>query len=83
MTREEQILICAVRYALGRRSYIVGIVAEYVVVKRKQLSKECRSIIIKDIKEDFDYYHGRGATCGDECDEHTWEWVLQELKEVE
>ena len=38
---DESILICAVRYALGRMSYIVGDVANYVFYKRKTLSKEC------------------------------------------
>ena len=37
MKYEEQILICAVRYALGRMSYIVGVVAEYVAVKQPEL----------------------------------------------
>ena len=35
MTSEEQIIICAVRYALGRMSYIVGVVCDYVYFKRK------------------------------------------------
>ena len=34
ITPDEQILICAVRYALGRMSYIVGDVAKYVELKR-------------------------------------------------
>ena len=41
ITPDEQILICAVRYALGRMSYIVGDVARYVESKRNTLSSQC------------------------------------------
>ena len=73
MSHEEQILICAVRYALGRMSYIVGVVAEYVAVKQPELSKEC-------IKEELERYHKCGHTLGMECDERTWVRLLERLK---
>lgn len=82
MTIEEQILICAVRYALGRQSYIVGTVAEYVAVTRNKLSKECINIIIRDIEEEIEFYHRAGRTCGMECDEWEWKKLLKILKEV-
>lgn len=72
MTDEEQILICAVRYALGRMSYITGFVAGYVAVKRDTLSKECKNILIRDIREEYKFYHRQGHTLGMECDERTW-----------
>lgn len=82
MTREEQILICAVRYALGRRSYIVGTVAEYVNSKKNELSKNCINIIIRDIKEQLEFCHKMNMTCGDEIDERTWNNLLKALEEV-
>lgn len=81
MSNEEQILICAVRYALGRMSYIVGVVAEYVSVKQPGLSKECINIIIRDIEEELERYHKCGHTLGMECDERTWVRLLERLKE--
>lgn len=80
MTPEEQILICAVRYALGRRSYIVGVVCEYVTFKRKTLSKECTNIIIRDIEEELVRYHKAGQTLGDDCDERDWCELLKLLR---
>ena len=80
MSNEEQILICAVRYALGRMSYIVGVVAEYVSVKQPGLSKECINIIIRDIEEELKRYHDAGQTLGMECDERTWVRLLERLK---
>ena len=81
ITNDEQILICAVRYALGRQSYIVGVVADYVAFKRKTLSKECKDIIIRDIKEEIEFYHRQGKTCGMECDERTWKNLSKLLEE--
>lgn len=72
MSNEEQILICAVRYALGRRSYIVGVVADYVEAKKDELSEQCKAIIVRDIQEEYDFYHRRGMTLGDDCDERDW-----------
>ena len=80
MSHEEQILICAVRYALGRMSYIVGVVCDYVAVKQPELSKECINIIILDIEEELKLYHDAGQTLGMECDERTWVRLLERLK---
>lgn len=72
MSNEEQILICAVRYALGRMSYIVSIVCEYVKAKKDELSDECKKIIVRDIKDEYQFYHRQGKTLGMECDEADW-----------
>ena len=77
---DESILICAVRYALGRMSYIVGEVANYVFYKCKTLSKECIDIIIRDIEEELQRYHNSGQMLGMECDEKLWTRLLELLK---
>lgn len=83
MTPEEQILICAVRYALGRMSYIVGTVCDYVKSKRNEISDNCKNIIIKDIEESVEYYHAIGCRVGMECDEREWINLLNVLKEMD
>lgn len=80
ITPDEQILICAVRYALGRMSYIVGDVAKYVELKCNTLSSQCKNIIIRDIEEELERYHNAGQTLGMECDERTWKNLLNLLK---
>ena len=82
MTPEETILVCAVRYALGRMSYIVGEVCSYVKFHRKKLSQYCINIIIRDIEEELERYHNSGHTLGMECDERQWVELLRILKEV-
>lgn len=81
MTPEETILICAVRYALGRMSYVVAEVCEYVYYRRNKLSEYCKNIIIRDIEEDLVRYHVAGQTLGMECDEENWKWLLVQLKQ--
>lgn len=80
MTTEEQMLISAVRYALGRQSYIVGTTAEFVASVRGKLSKHCINIIISDIEESIEFYHRMDSTCGMDIDERTWMNLLEVLK---
>lgn len=80
MTTGEQILICAVRYALGRQSYIVSVVCGYVADKRKTLSQNCLNVIIRDIEDELERFHEAGQTLGMECDERDWKKLLQILK---
>lgn len=82
ITPDEQILICAVRYALGRMSYVVGDVVDYVHYKRERLSSECKRIIVRDIQEELEKYHGVGHALGMECDERKWVALMEELSEV-
>ena len=79
MKTQEEILICAVRYALGRQSYMVGVVAGYVTTSIKELSKECLKVIAKDIEEAIEECHAQGRTCGMKCDERTWQNLLELL----
>lgn len=80
MNTDELILLCAVRYALGRRSYMVSTVAEHVALNLGKLSKYCVDFIIRDIEEEIEFYHRSGHTCGDACDERVWLNLLEKLK---
>lgn len=80
MTPEEMILICAVRYALGRMSYIVHEVCQYVTFTRKKLSENCIKIIVRDIEEELERYHEAGHLLGMECDEKEWLKLMDLLK---
>ena len=80
MKPEEQMLISAVRYALGRRSYIVSDTCNFVASIKEKLSTKCACIIIRDIEEAFEMYHRSGLLCGMECDERDWYRLLEVLK---
>lgn len=81
MTPEEMILICAVRYALGRMSYVVSEVCQYAAMQKDKLSKNCINVIVRDIEEELERFHDLGEKLGMECDEKEWLKLRDVLKE--
>lgn len=77
ITNYEHVLISALRYALGRRTYIVEITCKYIEKRIPILSKECKNVMVEDIEdqEEFGY--------GDECDKEDWMRLLERLKAEE
>lgn len=71
----EHMLISALRYALGRRTYIVSMAVEYIENELPKLSDQCKKVIIKDIEEQEKFGYG------DECDKVRWMHLLERLKE--
>ena len=67
-------LVGAVRYALGRRSYIVNWTCEFIRNNKHLLTEKDIQIIIKDIKEQKQYGYG------DKCDEECWLILLDYLR---
>lgn len=72
----EQMMISAMRYALGRRTYIVGFTCDYIKRYIPDLSHNCKCIMIRDIKE-----QERFGGYGDECDKKDWMDLLEKLEE--
>ena len=67
-------IISSVRYALGRRTYIVAWTCGFIINNKHLLTEEDRNVIIKDIRsqEKFGY--------GDECDKQEWLRLLEVLE---
>lgn len=76
MSDYEHIVISAVRYALGRMTYIVELTVNYVLkeIEEDRLSDQCLYIIRKDIKSTKNY--------GMDCDEKQWFKLLDRIEEV-
>ncbi len=66
-------LVSAERYALGRRTYIVGWTCKVIKNNIDLLTEKDIQVIIRDIEEAYSY--------GDECDEANWKVLLKILKE--
>lgn len=81
MSIEEEIIVYAVRYAVGRMSYAVHNVSEYVASQKDSLSNLCKRAIIRDILSTIEDYHAVGRTCGMEIDERCWLRLVEVLKE--
>lgn len=58
MTEYEHILIFAVRYALGRRTYAVEVVTRFVAKEILNLSERCRITIAGDIHNQDELGYG-------------------------
>ena len=76
MSDYEHIVISAVRYALGRMTYIVSLTVNYVLkdIEEKKLSNECLRIICRDILEAKDL--------GMDCDRAYWQKLFKQISEV-
>jgi len=74
------VLICAIRYCLGRRTYMPSLVTSFIKINCENLlSKKTISIMKDDIASCSDY--------GNECDMKTWmefySWLKKEYEKVE
>ena len=67
-------LISAVRYSLGRRTYMVDWTCEFIRNNTHLLLEKDKEVIIKDIEQQKDYGYG------DKCDEDCWLALLDYLK---
>lgn len=76
MSDYEQIVISAVRYAIGRMTYIVEITVNYIMqqIEDDKLSDRCLGLIRDDIKE--------AKYLGMQCDEVQWIKLLKRIEEV-
>ena len=74
----ELMLNCAMRYAMGRRTYIVGTFCDYV----KSIMTDLSLITLERMKQDFDDFAEYGNSWGDECDKETWMRFKMDLDET-
>ena len=73
----ETILLCAVRYAIGRRTYIPSLVIDYITPLLPYLSEDVLKLIANEITE-HDTYEG---SLGDEkIDRPYWEQFLRKIR---
>ncbi len=72
------IAICAFRYALGRRTYVVSHVAEWLIANADKLRKGDPDLIVREIDE----YRQRWGL-GDACDMHDWTRVREHMAKLD
>ena len=65
------VLLAAFRYALGRQTYIVDYVVDFIVNNWDELEASDRNLIIKEILDAKDKGH-----IGQDCDWKSWQRVL-------
>ncbi len=64
-------MIMCLRYALGRRTYATGEVADLIINNKQFISSRVRTVMIRDLER---YFEDRkcGKQCDDKCDYQTW-----------
>ena len=74
-------IVAAVRYCLGRRTYIVGACAEWMLRNWSKWPENVRQVLQRDIEEEFvrdddaRKHNERYKPLGDDCDRADWEKV--------
>lgn len=75
------ICISALRYALGRRTYITSLTSDYLIEQAKQhhFSSRVITVMLKDLRRYLDARE-TGDTKDDDCDYDSWCALHKELE---
>lgn len=71
------LIVSAFRYALGRKTYVVGSTVGIIHQHWKDLSEDTRDLLLREITE----YKEKFGNLGHQCDEQEWLTVVQRLIE--
>lgn len=75
------IMIMALRYALGRRTYVTSKVCDFIKQNIKHANNRVRDVMIRDIEE-YKNKREQGDVNDDSCDEHNFTDLLVSLEKV-
>lgn len=74
------VLVCAVRYCLGRRTYMPDVVTRWIMASVPELPANTAKTMLRDINDQRRQYG-----LGDDCDVKTWEtfesWLQGRLRD--
>lgn len=74
----KDMIISALRYSLGRRTYITSETAEFIKRYPELIDERVKSVMLKDLEE---YFQKRESfKFDDECDYNTWKSLYNWLK---
>ena len=71
MEKKERLILYATRYCLGRRTFAVDDMVEYLLDNWDSFSKQLKDTIIRDIKRAIEE-----KMAGEECDIRDWKKIL-------
>ena len=52
----KDIVICALRYAIGRKTYITLTTCEFIMKHPELIDKRVKQVMLEDLKKTIDYY---------------------------
>jgi len=72
VNKEDMILFCAFRYALGRQTYIVSLIVDEIVERWNELEERDQEQYKKEINEAIEM-----SRAGADMDEKQWKRILE------
>ena len=75
------IMIMALRYALGRKTYVTNEVPDFIKQNKMHLDEINKAVMIRDIEEYLDSRQ-KGLISDDKCDKNSFVDLLNFLKET-
>lgn len=76
----QDMIISALRYALGRRTYITNETAEFIKRYPELIDERVKSVMLRDLEE---YFQKRESfKFDDECDFNTWKSLYNWLERI-
>lgn len=75
-------IISALRYALGRSTYITAETSEFIIENKAIIDSRMKRVMLRDLKEYFER-RNKGFTTDDKCDYEVWENLYNWLSEME
>lgn len=76
----EFLVIAALRYCIGRRTYAPSLVTDWVMRHWPKFSDNLKAIVRQDMKAEIAIWE-RCSSLGDPCDVKTWTYFLQWIEE--
>ena len=77
----QDIVICALRYALGRRTYVTDETADFIKAYPEMIDERVKSVMLRDLNDYFTFRRFGGYT-DDDCDYKTWLSLEELLKNL-
>ena len=75
-------IISALRYALGRRTYITAETSEFIVENKAIIDSRMKQVMLRDLKEYLER-RNKGFITDDKCDYEVWVNLYNWLNELE
>jgi len=77
----KDIVISALRYALGQKTYITGVTADFIMNNPELLDERVRKVMLNDLQQYFNW-RNESIINDDDCDYQSWRELYSFLGET-
>lgn len=74
------LVLCALRYAMGRKSYITSSIAEIIETRWDDFTSNDKVTILRDLERALSFASDSGKSLGMSMDDAMWRGLLERLK---